>query len=46
MNISLESGQNSNYIVTIAFGKEELGMFHEKALATIQKDFEFKGFRK
>lgn len=45
MNIKLESGKQSNYIVTILFAQSDLDGFHTKALASIQKDFEYKGFR-
>ena len=46
MNIKLETGKASNYIVTITFEQSDLDGFHTKALATIQKDFDYKGFRK
>lgn len=46
MNLKLEPGKQSNYIVTITFEQSDLDGFHTKALATIQKDFEFKWFRK
>jgi trigger factor len=46
MNTKLTPGKQSNYIVTITFEQSDLDGFHTKALATIQKDFEYKGFRK
>ncbi len=46
MNTKLIPGKQSNYIVTITFEQSDLDGFHAKALATVQKDFEYKGFRK
>lgn len=46
MNIKLEAGKQSNYIVTITFEQSDLDGFHTKALASIQKDFDYKWFRK
>lgn len=46
MNIKLEPGKQSNYIVTITFDQSDLDGFHAKALTSIQKDFDYKWFRK
>ena len=46
MNIKLSLGKQSNYIVVITFEQSDLDGFHTKALTTIQKDFDYKGFRK
>jgi len=46
MKTTLEAGTQSNYNVTIQFEQTDLDKFHAKALESVQKDFEYKGFRK